>query len=247
MAATKGSNLNYLTKVQDRMREENSRIERYDLIPTTRTSLISVLKDAFSPPYFHAIWASFQEIPEFSGVENLPASLSRTREGQDLLREKFEFQVEKAGLDAVSRLVEKNSVHDPKTYLDTLLEVHTKYSAIITQHLYGDAGFFGSLCKACIVFVNRNTVTGPTGSKSPEVLVKCADRLLRKDKSLEKVDVEGDLDRLVHFHFSLLLRERALMCIVDGYLQLPRGQGRLPALLRCEVVKTSCIRRVGFR
>ncbi|PBK89611.1 Cullin-domain-containing protein [Armillaria gallica] len=186
MAATKDSNLNYLTK-------ENSRIERYDLIPTTRTSLISVLKDAFSPP--------FQEIPEFSGVENLPASLSRTREGQDLLREKFEFQVEKA---------EKNSVHDPKTYLDTLLEVHTKYSAIITQHLYGDAGFVGSLCNACIVFVNRNAVTGPTGSKSSEVLVKYADRLLRKDKSLEEVNAEErvlmciDKDVFLHFYAARL-------------------------------------------
>ncbi|KAK0234961.1 Cullin-domain-containing protein [Armillaria nabsnona] len=186
------SNLNYLTKVQDRMREEKIRVERYDLIPTTRTSLISVLENAFSPPYFHAIWASFQEIPEFSGVENLPALLSRTSKGQDLLRKKFEQHVEKAGLDAVSRLVEKHSELDPKTYLDALLEVHTKYSTIITQHLYGDVGFFGSLCKACIVFVNRNAVTR---SKSPE-LVKYADRLLRKDKSVEEVDVEGALDRL---------------------------------------------------
>lgn len=247
MAAAGDSSFSYLKKVQDRLREEEDRVKRYGLLSTTWTSLISMLKDTFYPPYFHAIWTSFQEIPEFAGVENLPASLSRTSKGQDLLRENFKQHVEKAGLDAVASLVEKDSEPDPKTYLDVLLEVHAKYSTIIIQHLYGDGGFIGSLRKACTVFVNRNAVTGPTGSKSPELLVKYADRLLRKDRSLEEVDVEGALDRLVPFHFSLLLGERVLMCIVDGYLQLHRGQGRLPALLRCEAVETSYIRRVGFR
>ncbi len=208
MAAAGDSSFNYLKKVQDRLREEEDRVRRYGLLPTTIIGLTSVLKDTFYPPYFHAIWTSFQEIPEFFEAENLPVSLSRTSKGQDLLRKNFEQHVEKAGLNAVASLVEKDSEPDPKMYLDTLLEVHTKYSAIITQHLYGDAGFVGSLCNACIVFVNRNAVTGPTGSKSPEVLVKYADRLLRKGRSLEEVDVEGALDRLVRFRFSLWLRER---------------------------------------
>ncbi|KAK0234981.1 Cullin [Armillaria nabsnona] len=197
MVAARNSNFNYLKKVQDRLREEEDRVKRYGLLPTTSTNIISMLKDTFYPPYFHAIWTSVQEVSEFAGVENLPASLSHTHEGQDLLRKNFEQHVEKAGLNAVASLVDKDSEPDPKTYLDTLLEVHTKYSVIITQHLYGDADFADSLCDVCTVFVNRNAVMGPTGSKSPEVLVKYADRLLRKDKSLEEVDIDGALDRLM--------------------------------------------------
>ncbi|KAK0199717.1 Cullin [Desarmillaria ectypa] len=200
IAAAKDSNFNYLKKVQDRLREEKDRVERYGLIPQTRTSLIPVLEDILFPPYFHAIWMSFQEIPEFAADEDLPASLSRTREGQELLRDKFERQVEKVGLDTVSRLVAKGSeaeVLDPKSYLDALLEVHTKYSTIVTQHLYGDIGFIGRLRKACTAFVNWNAVTGTTNSKSPELLVKYANQLLRKDNSTEEVDVERALDRLM--------------------------------------------------
>ncbi|KAG7440796.1 Cullin-domain-containing protein [Guyanagaster necrorhizus] len=76
--------------------------------------------------------------------ENFPASLSRTQ-GQDLLRKKFEWQGKKAVLDAGPRLVATDSEPDPKRYLDALLEVHTKYSKIMTQCLYGDIGFIGSL------------------------------------------------------------------------------------------------------
>ena len=49
-------------------------------------------------------------------------------------------------------------------------------------------------------FINRNAATGTSTAKSPELLAKHADMLLRKsNKMAEKGDLEGALNRVVGF------------------------------------------------
>jgi hypothetical protein len=116
--------------------------------------------------------------------------------------EPFEIHVRREGLDAVARLVgEGGAVSieaiDPKAYVDALLEVHGKYSETLRGYRSA-AGLVASLDKACREFVNRNAATATSPTKSPELLAKYMDMLLRShSRVVEGGDLEGVLHRAV--------------------------------------------------
>ena len=57
-----------------------------------------------------------------------------------------------------------------------------------------------TLDKACWEFVNRNAATGSSTTKSPELLAKHADALLRKNnKMAEEETLESALNQVVSF------------------------------------------------
>lgn len=135
-------------------------------------------------------------------LQRMYAPLSQIPGGLELLREKLEEHVKKAGQVAISKLVGETGANvdalDPKAYVDALLEVHRKNSETVSRSFRGEAGFVASLDKACREFVNRNVATGTSSSKSPELLAKHADLLLRKNNKLaEEGDLEGALNRVV--------------------------------------------------
>ncbi|KAJ3326114.1 hypothetical protein HDU76_013004 [Blyttiomyces sp. JEL0837] len=73
---------------------------------------------------------------------------------------------------------------DPKIYVEALLIVHKKYSGLVQTAFRGEAGFVASLDKACREFVNRNRVCKAGSSKSPELLARFCDSLLRKSSKV---------------------------------------------------------------
>ncbi|PBK97849.1 Cullin-domain-containing protein [Armillaria gallica] len=194
----------YLKKAEERLREEEDRVERY-LHTETRKTLISKCEEVLIKSHSELMWDSFQSLLDFDRDEDLQrmyALLSRISNGLEPLRQRFEGHVKKAGLDAVSRLVGEDGTTlealDPKAYVDALLEIHAKNSAIVTRSFRGEAGFVASLDKACRDFVNRNAATGTSSNKSPELLAKHTDLLLRKNnKMAEEQDLEGALNRVM--------------------------------------------------
>lgn len=195
----------YLKKAEERLREEEDRVDRY-LNTETRKQLVSKCEHVLIRQHSELMWESFQNLLDFDKDEDLQrmyALLSRIQEGLEPLRKKFEEHVKKAGLTAVSKLVGEGSDGvdglDPKAYVDALLEVHRKNSETVTRSFRGEAGFVASLDKACREFVNRNAATGTSTTKSPELLAKHADMLLRKNnKMAEEEDLEGALNRVVN-------------------------------------------------
>jgi cullin 1 len=196
----------YLKKAEERLKEEEDRVERY-LNTQTRKGLISKCEHVLIREHSELMWESFQSLLDFDKDEDLQrmyALLSRIPEGLEPLRKKFEEHVKKAGQAAVSKLVGEAGASvdtlDPKAYVDALLDVHRKNSETVTRSFRGEAGFVASLDKACREFVNRNAATGTSNSKSPELLAKHADLLLRKNnKMAEEGDLEGALNRVVCF------------------------------------------------
>jgi len=70
-------------------------------------------------------------------------------------------------------------------------------SETVNRSFKGEAGFVASLDRACREFVNRNAAT-TTSSRSPELLAKHADALLRKNNKVsEEGDLEGALNRVM--------------------------------------------------
>ena len=150
------------------------------------------------------MWDDFQKLLDYDKDEDLQrmyALLARIPEGLEPLRKKFEEHVKRAGLAAVAKLVGQgtdSAEPDPKAYVDALLEVHQKNSETVTRSFRGEAGFVASLDKACRDFVNKNKATGNQPTRSPELLAKHADALLRKsNKMAEDQDLEGALNRVV--------------------------------------------------
>lgn len=194
----------YLKKAEDRLQEEQDRVERY-LHPKTRKDLISKCEHVLIREHAEMMWDSFQSLLDFDKDEDLQrmyALLSRIPEGLEPLRKRFENHVKQAGLTAVKKLVSDAGANpdsvDPKAYVDALLDVHHKNSEIVSRSFKGEAGFAASLDKACREFVNRNAATGSSSTKSSELIAKHADMLLRKSNKLaEEDDLEGALTRVV--------------------------------------------------
>ena len=194
----------YLKKAEERLREEENRVERY-LHTKTRKELISKCENVLIREHGELMWDSFQNLLDFDKDEDLQrmySLLSRIPEGLEPLRKRFEAHVKQAGLAAISELVGEAGANvdslDPKAYVDALLEVHQKNSEIVNRSFKGEAGFAASLDKACREFVNRNAATGTSSTKSPELIAKHADMLLRKNnKMAEEDDLEGALNRVV--------------------------------------------------
>ncbi|KAJ7804257.1 Cullin family-domain-containing protein [Mycena olivaceomarginata] len=94
----------------------------------------------------------------------------------------------------------------PKVYVDALLAVHEQNAATVARSFKAEAGFAAALDRACREFVNRNAATGAfslcfsyrtSAARSPELLAKYADMLLRKsNKVAGDVDLEGALNRV---------------------------------------------------
>lgn len=154
------------------------------------------------------MWESFQNLLDYDKDEDLQrmyALLARIQEGLEPLRKKFEEHVKRAGLNAVQKLAGEgaDAEVDPKAYVDALLEVHQKNSETVSRSFKGEAGFVAALDKACREFVNRNAATGTSTTKSPELLAKHADALLRKsNKMAEEDDLETALNKVVRLPVS---------------------------------------------
>lgn len=95
---------------------------------------------------------------------------------------------------------------DPKIYVDALLSVQRKYSSLVTDAFVNEPGFQASLDRACREYVNRNSVSATSSAKSPELLAKFCDALLKKSsKVAEEGEVEDVLNNIVSWGFFFIL------------------------------------------
>ncbi|KAG8788187.1 hypothetical protein FRC15_005626 [Serendipita sp. 397] len=192
----------YLKRAEERLREEEDRIERY-LNANTRKTLISKCEHVLIREHAEKMWDDFQQLLDYDKDEDLQrmyALLARIPEGLEPLRKKFEDHVKRAGQAAIAKLVGEGGANadslEPKVYVDALLEVYRKNQHTVQRSFKNEMGFVAALDKACRDFVNRNAATGTSTTKSPELLAKHADALLRKSNKLaEEVELEEALNQ----------------------------------------------------
>lgn len=111
----------------------------------------------------------------------------------------LEEHILQQGTQAIEKCGNTEAANDPKIYVQTILEVHKKYSALVLTAFNNDNGFVAALDKACGKFINSNVVTqANTASKSPELLAKYCDILLKKSsKNPEEKELEDNLNQVM--------------------------------------------------
>ncbi|KAG8667212.1 hypothetical protein FPOAC1_012037 [Fusarium poae] len=191
----------YMKKAETRLAEEEERVGMYlhrDIaLPLKRTCNQALIADhsALLREEFQVLLDNDRE-EDMARMYNL---LSRIPDGLDPLRARFETHVRKAGLAAVQKIQSaEGDKLEPKVYVDALLDIHTQYQGLVERAFKNEPEFTRSLDNACREFVNRNEVCKSGSSKSPELLAKYADVLLRKSStSIEESELEHTLDQIM--------------------------------------------------
>ncbi|MGH0163780.1 UNVERIFIED_CONTAM: hypothetical protein FKN15_062283 [Acipenser sinensis] len=125
--------------------------------------------------------------------------VSRITDGLGELKKLLETHIHNQGLAAIEKCGE-TALNDPKMYVQTILDVHKKYNALVMSAFNNDAGFVAALDKACGRFINNNAVTkmAQSSSKSPELLARYCDSLLKKSsKNPEEAELEDTLNQVM--------------------------------------------------
>ena len=190
----------YMKKAEARLEEEKARVGLY-LHPDISKHLTETCLDVLVTAHSSLLRDEFQVLLNNERQEDLGRMyrlLSRVKEGLDPLREKFETHVRKAGLAAVEKVAAEGDNLDPKMYVDALLQVHKRYQNLVSEAFNGESEFVRSLDNACREFVNRNTVCRASSTKSPELLARYTDSLLKKGtKSAEESELEDMLAQIM--------------------------------------------------
>lgn len=184
----------YMQKAEMRLKEEEDRVEMY-LHQSSRRVLVTTCETVLVKDQAARLQDEFQKLLDQEKEEDLARMyglLARIADGLEPLRLQFEAVIKASGLAAIERVAgEKPEAVEPKAYVDAILSVHSKYLDLVKKSFRSESGFSAALDKACRDFVNRNAITGTSTGKSPELLAKYTDQLLKKTN---KVGEEADLD-----------------------------------------------------
>lgn len=191
----------YMKKAETRLSEEEERVRMY-LHQDIAIPLKKCCNQALIADHASLLREEFQVLLDNDRVDDMARMynlLSRIPEGLEPLRTRFETHVRKAGLAAVQKVQSSEGDKlEPKVYVDALLEIHTQYQGLVKKAFNDEPEFTRSLDNACREFVNRNEVCKAGSNKSPELLAKYTDVLLRKSStSIEEAELERTLAQIM--------------------------------------------------
>lgn len=195
--------VDYMRKAEQRIHEEESRatlyLDEHSKLPLTDT-LNEVLIVAHSDVMYNEFYNLLDQnhIDHISKMFNL---LNRVPATLNPLSKNFTTYIENQGLKAVENLQNdlqqqqqlqangKPLTIDPKLYIKTLIQVYHNFQKIVAEAFQDHPTFVKALDNACRSYINFNSIAKNnnskatiTSSKTPDLLAKYSDNLLKKNK-----------------------------------------------------------------
>ncbi|CAF0844139.1 unnamed protein product [Adineta steineri] len=191
----------YLRKVAQRLDEEVHRVQSY-LHPSTLSVLIKKVEEVLIRDQLDVIYTEAKTLlrdERHQDLAPLYKLVSRVPNATNELKNIVENHIYEMGINTIER-VSGTAINDPKLYIETTIDIHKKYLKLVQDAFGGEQGFTAALDKACGKFINNNVVTQTAGSttKSPELLARYCDALLRKgSKAVEETDLEEKFNQIM--------------------------------------------------
>ncbi|KAB8337085.1 hypothetical protein FH972_021389 [Carpinus fangiana] len=192
----------YMRKAEVRLAEEKEHVPLYLLgeimVPLTKTCNQALIAD-----HSGLLRDEFQTLLDNDRIEDLGRMyklLQRIPDGLDPLRSRFEKHVSEAGKASILKVVQDAGAEavEPKSYVDAILAIHTQYQDLVQRAFNGESEFVRSLDSACKEYVNHNKVCEKSSGKSPEILAKYTDTVLKRTaKTAEDDDIEALLAQIM--------------------------------------------------
>uniref|UniRef100_A0A915EMR5 Cullin family profile domain-containing protein n=1 Tax=Ditylenchus dipsaci TaxID=166011 RepID=A0A915EMR5_9BILA len=183
----------YLKKMENRINEEHDRSRN-----STQDPLAKTLNEVLISQHLELFQSEFGSLLVHRQDEDLGRMYSlcmRVTGALDQLKVILESHIERDGKQAIEKIA--TIANDPKQYVSTILAVHRRFSKLVMEAFRQDTGFVQAMDKAFTSFINNNQVTQAVKntSKSPELLARYCDLLLRKSA---KNPEEGEMEEMLN-------------------------------------------------
>ncbi|XP_072747858.1 cullin-2 [Anoplolepis gracilipes] len=186
----------YMEKVTWRLNQEEARAHKFlhkSSVPKVRACCEEKMVDA-QADWLHTEAENMIKNESKRDLALLYPLLRPLPGGLDPLVQKLTRHITQQGLQAIGPLQGENVYTQ---FVESMLNVHAKYSELIRDVFKGDQSFVGALDKACSAIVNyRPAPKQPV--RAPELLAKYCDSLLKKSpKAASENEIEDKLRRSI--------------------------------------------------
>uniref|UniRef100_A0A8B9SXH6 Cullin 2 n=1 Tax=Anas platyrhynchos TaxID=8839 RepID=A0A8B9SXH6_ANAPL len=183
----------YMEKVLGRLKDEEMRCRKY-LHPSSYGKVIHECQQRMVADHLQFLHAECHNIirqEKRSDMANMYTLLRAVSSGLPHMIQELQNHIHDEGLRATSNLSQENM---PTQFVESVLEVHSKFVQLINTVLNGDQHFMSALDKALTSVVNYREPKSIC--KAPELLAKYCDNLLKKSaKGMTENEVEDKLTK----------------------------------------------------
>uniref|UniRef100_A0A670Z971 Cullin family profile domain-containing protein n=1 Tax=Pseudonaja textilis TaxID=8673 RepID=A0A670Z971_PSETE len=185
----------YMGKVLCRIKNEEMRCRKY-LHPSSYSKVINECQQRMVADHLQFLHAECHNIirqEKRNDMANIYILLHAVPSGLPHMIQELQNYIHDEGLRSTSSLSQENM---PTQFVESVLEVHSKFVQLINTVLNGDQRFMSALDKALTSVVNYREPKSIC--KAPELLAKYCDNLLKKSaKGMTENEVEDKLTSFI--------------------------------------------------
>ncbi|XP_070565487.1 cullin-2-like [Ptychodera flava] len=186
----------YMEKVLHRLSEENLRSRKF-LHPSSYNRVTNECQQKMVAEHLLFLHNECKEIvrkEKKEDMQRLFKLLQPIQSGLGEMIQELEKHIKDTGLEAICNLRGDNV---PPQFVESVLDVHTKFSKLIQNVLAGDQAFTSALDKALTAVVNWKPSQRHV-CKAPELIAKYCDSLLKKSsKGISESEVDDKLSQSI--------------------------------------------------